>query len=245
MSRFPGPSGASVGVGRSTNPFRYTWAAGVAEATRAQAMQVRRMASEMERANIYHSALLESAQLIAERMRGHLIPKSQSGNLLSSVRVQRPALIRGTFVPAHVVVGNEQSPYAGVIQGGWPLRGIPAYPYMTWAIEDAEPETMRLMQEALDELDLAYQTRITSVRGFLTAGMRSSYVHPARHLAAQVSRVGQAQGYAAIESFVTSQVRLSRANWQKYALRHPTTGRFVSRKDYARVVTPFVEGLVS
>lgn len=240
-------TGASVGVGSPTNPTRYVWGMGTAQATRAQAMVLRRMADDLARGDVFHQAGREAAEIIADNMRRHLRPKSKSGGLIGTVRVvgaevmYRSGSNEGVVIPAHVLVGNEQVPYAGVVQGGWPKHGIPAYPYMTWAINEAENDVMGVIQDAIDKLDRRYQQQLSASR-FLTGGMRSSFVHPARFAAFQVRGVsGAAEAY--IRSYIASEIRMSRRNWRAHALRDPKTGRFVSRSDYPNVAGRFIRQL--
>ena len=243
----PHRPGASVGVGHSGNPFRYVWGMGIASETRHAARELRSMASELERSDVFHEAGLDAAKVIADAMVHHLGPISRSGNLAGTVRVVAPTRRSGHGlqedyeVAAHVVVGGPQAPYAGVIQGGWPKHGIPAYPFMTWAINDSQGEVGRIIQKSIDKLDNKYQRRIAAAR-FLSAGMASSYAHPARYLARAIQVEGAQYAQTTLRSFLAGEVAASRAG--RYSLRSPTSGRFVSRQAYQSEVTEFVGGLV-
>ena len=262
-TQLPLQHGATVGVGTPTNPLRYVWGAGTAQETRAIARHLFQMANEIGEASTFYEAVNRSAELIASRMVGHLLPKSRSGKLAGTVRVRYvnavgAAAARAQGGVAHVVVGSEEAPYAGVIQGGWPAKGIAAYPYMTWAIEESQREIGNIMQEAVDELDRKYQilleaaarrqmARRAAQLNYLAQGMASSYVHPARYIAKTI--VSNAPSMAAeytktvVEGWVNAEIKRSRANWRLNPLRSPITGRFVSRKDYPQEINTFLQTL--
>jgi HK97 gp10 family phage protein len=53
---------------------------------------------------------------------------------------------------AAVRAGSKKASYAGMIQYGWPKRGIKAQPFLTTAIDSNKNKAISMMEEGLDDV---------------------------------------------------------------------------------------------